>query len=202
MKFRSILAFMAIIIGLSAQAQGDKKLNKYMSVIISGHMDTVSAFSFDKTTPKKAGWGIIYNSFTKAFISNGFPVVEKASTAYAHQYNVVLDYEYHGTQFSNLRGQIIDVSNGSQIIGTFVYEKKFEVDDIAAGLATNLKSNNPVVQKDAIKRETVKTEESQQNTQQPRSKEVRLKELKDLYEKQLITKEDYDKAKQKILDEK
>lgn len=200
MKLKHLLALACIVIYVSASAQGERKLNKYLAVTISGKLDTVSAFSFDKSTPRRTGWGIIYNAFTKAFISNGFPVVEKASAASAHTYNILIDYEYHGTQFSNLRGQIIDVSNGSEIIGTFTYEKKFEVDDIAGGLATNLKSKNPVIQKEEVKKQAAKTDDSQ-NTKQVRSKEDRLRELKDLFEKQLITKEEYDKAKQKILEE-
>jgi hypothetical protein len=200
MKLKNILVFIAILIYLPAFAQGDKKLNKYLEVFINGKLDTVTSFSIDKNTPKKAGWGIIYNSFTKAFISNGFPVTEKANASNAYTYNILIEYEYHGTQFSNLRGQIVDVSNASEIIGTFIYEKKFEVDDVANGLAANLKSKNPVIQKESIKKQSIITEESQ-NTQQPRSKEARLRELKDLYEKQLITKEDYDKAKLKILEE-
>lgn len=200
MKRKDLLVVMAILICTAASAQGDRKLSKYLTMNITGKMDTVSAFSIDKTTPKRAGWGIIYNAFTKAFISAGLPVVEKANAASLHSYNILIDYEYHGTQFSNLRGQIVDVSNGSQIIGTITYERKFEVDDIAGGIADNIKSRNPVIQKAEIRKENLAKEETQ-NTKQGRSKEDRLRELKDLYEKQLITKEDYDKAKQKILEE-
>ncbi|MBL0182686.1 MAG: SHOCT domain-containing protein [Chitinophagaceae bacterium] len=200
MKWKSLLAVMAIFIYVASFAQGDRKLSKYLTINISGKMDTVSAFSIDKNTPKRAGWGIIYSAFTKAFISAGLPVVEKANAASSHSYNIMIDYEYHGTQFSNLRGQIVDVSNGSQIIGTITYEKKFEVDDISSGIADNIKSKNPVIQKAEIKKDNLVKEETQ-NMKQGRSKEDRLRELKDLFEKQLITKEDYDKAKQKILEE-
>lgn len=200
MKLKNLFTLIALLACTWALAQGDKKLTKYLNVMITGKMDTVSSFSIDKTLPKKAGWGIIYSAFTKAFISSGIPVVDKASAAYDHSYTLIMDYEYHGTQFSNLRAQIIDVSNGSQIIGTVTYDKKFEVDDLAGGIADNLKSKNPVIQKGEMRKEAVKTEEPQ-TTQQPKSKEARLRELKDLYEKQLITKEEYDKAKQKILEE-
>ena len=160
----------------------------------------VSSFSIDKTLAKKAGWGIIYSALTKAFISSGFPVVERSSATGTHSYVVIIDYEYHGTQFSNLQGQIVDVSNGSQIIATFSYDKKFEADDLAGGIADYLKSKSPVIKRGEIRKETVAKDETQ-NTKPGRSKEDRLRELKDLYDKQLITKEDYDKAKQKILEE-
>ena len=60
-------------------------------------------------------------------------------------------------------------------------------------IAEELKNNNFIY-------EEVKKNEIQNNTPK-RSKEARLKELKDLLEKELITKEDYESAKQKILDE-
>ena len=60
-------------------------------------------------------------------------------------------------------------------------------------IAEELKNNNFIY-------EEVKKNEIQNNTPK-RSKEARLKELKDLLEKELITKEDYERAKQKILDE-
>lgn len=200
MKKNNLLVLLTLLLCVSASAQGSRKLDKYLSVTISGKLDTVSAFSIDKSTPKRAGWGIIYNAFTKAFISSGFPVVEKANAASAYSYNILLDYEYHGTQFSNLRGQIIDVSNGSQIIGSITYDKKFEADDLAGGISDYIKSKSPVILRGEIRKEAVAKEETQ-NAQGPKSKEARLRELKDLYEKQLITKEDYDKAKQKILEE-
>jgi hypothetical protein len=58
---------------------------------------------------------------------------------------------------------------------------------------------------DEFKKEVFKNDKTnknkQQSTQPGKSKEIRLRELKDLLEKELITKEDYERAKQKILDE-
>jgi len=54
--------------------------------------------------------------------------------------------------------------------------------------------NNEFIYKAAKKNET-------QINLTRKSKEVRLRELKDLLEKELITKDDYERAKQKILDE-
>lgn len=51
-----------------------------------------------------------------------------------------------------------------------------------------------------LKKEDIKSEDIPTNVVK-KSKEVRLRELKDLFEKELITKEEYDKAKQKILAE-
>ncbi|HRI24883.1 MAG TPA: SHOCT domain-containing protein [Ferruginibacter sp.] len=199
MKKTYLLIVLVILAAASATAQGSRKLDKYLNILITGKLDSVSSFSIDKTLAKKAGWGIIYNAFTKAFISNGLPVAERTATMPLHSYALIIDYEYHGTQFSNLRGQIVDLGNGGQIIGTVTYERKFEVEDLTAGIAENIKGRNPVVYKAAPRKESVAAEP--QSSQQPKSKEARLRELKDLYEKQLITKEDYEKTKQKILEE-
>lgn len=51
-----------------------------------------------------------------------------------------------------------------------------------------------------LKKENINSEKFQSNVIK-KSKEARLRELKDLFEKELITKEEYEKAKQKILDE-
>lgn len=51
-----------------------------------------------------------------------------------------------------------------------------------------------------LKKEEINKKEIQPSPSK-RSKEVRLRELKDLFEKELITKEEYERAKQKILDE-
>lgn len=200
MKRLPLLVVIILLASAQLAAQGTRKLDKYLSITVTGKIDTVSSFSIDKTLTKKAGWGIIYNAFTKAFLTNGFPVVERASAGASHSYAIIIDYEYHGTQFSNLRGQVVDLGNGSQIVSTIVYERKFEADDLAAGIAGYFKDKNPVIVKAEPKKETVAAT-ADNAVQQPRSKEARLRELKDLYEKQLITKEDYDKARQKILEE-
>ena len=64
-----------------------------------------------------------------------------------------------------------------------------------------MKSKNPVIVKEEVikKADVVKSEP--QNTQAGKSKEERLRELKNLFEKELITKKEYEKAKQKILEE-
>ena len=103
-------------------------------------------------------------------------------------------------QYSDLRGQVIDVNKNSEVLGTFSYDGRFNPEDIAVAVASALKDKNPIIVKEEQKRlETVKDEP--QNTQIGKSKEERLKELKNLFEKELITKEEYEKAKQKILDE-
>lgn len=59
---------------------------------------------------------------------------------------------------------------------------------------------NEGLKKEVFKNDDIKKNEPQIN-QPLKSKEVRLRELKDLFEKELITKEEYERAKQKILDE-
>ena len=55
-------------------------------------------------------------------------------------------------------------------------------------------------EKKEVIKEVIK-ENQTQNTKPTKSKEERLVELKSLFEKGLITKEEYERAKQKILDE-
>jgi hypothetical protein len=103
-------------------------------------------------------------------------------------------------QYFDLRGQIIDINKNSEVLGTFSYDGRFNTDEIAVVIVSALKNKNPVIVKEEEKKvEIIKTEP--QTTQTGKSKEDRLKELKNLYEKELITKEEYDRAKQKILEE-
>ena len=103
-------------------------------------------------------------------------------------------------QYDNLRGQIIDINNNSEVIGTFIYDGRFETDDISSAIASAIKSKNPVIVKTEERKVDIKKTEPQ-NIQSGKSKEDRLRELKNLFEKELITKEEYEKAKQKILEE-
>jgi hypothetical protein len=67
-------------------------------------------------------------------------------------------------------------------------------------VASTLKNKNPVIVKEEQKKPEIIKNEPPSN-QSGKSKEERLKELKNLFEKDLITKEEYEKAKQKILEE-
>lgn len=203
MHYKTILMLAALIISCTVIAQGEKKLNKNFTFVVTEKLDTVAAFSIESRV-KRSGWGEFYGSLTQAFISKGFTVINKESLNSKHSFNIVIDYTRGFSagkmQYSDLRGQVIDVNKNSEVLGTFSYDGRFNPEDIAVAVASALKDKNPIIVKEEQKRlETVKDEP--QNTQIGKSKEERLKELKNLFEKELITKEEYEKAKQKILDE-
>ena len=80
------------------------------------------------------------------------------------------------------------------IIGVFNYDGRYELDNVAVAIASRFKAFISQINND--NQTTVPKKGAEAKT-----KEEKLKELKDLFEKQLINKEDYDRQKQKILDE-
>ena len=203
MKYKIILTLTAIIITCTVIAQGEKKLDKNFSFVITEKLDTVAAFSIEARV-KRSGWGEFYGALTQALISKGFSVINRENLNSKHSFNIVIDYGrgFSGSKmhYFDLRGQIIDVHNNSDVLGTFSYDGRFNPDDIANAIASSLKNKNlNIVKEEQKKTEVVKSEV--QSNQTGKSKEDRLRELKNLYEKELITKEEYEKAKQKILEE-
>ena len=105
-------------------------------------------------------------------------------------------------QFSDLRGQILN-STGSETIGTFVYDGRFNPEDISVAIASKLKEIKPLIVKEeevSTKQNITKDTPSDEPTKST-SKESRLSELKRLYEKGLISKEEYESARKKIIEE-
>ncbi len=82
-----------------------------------------------------------------------------------------------------------------------MYDGRFDTDDISNAIASALKNRNPIILKEEEIKQDSKSSSVSQSAQAGKSKEERLRELKDLFEKQLINKEEYEKAKQKILEE-
>ena len=203
MKYRLILTVTAICICFASIAQSERKLNKNFSFVITGKLDTISSFSIGYSV-KRSGWGEFYGSLTQALIAKGFKVNSQGYAASSHSFKINIDYSrgfFAGSmQYENLRGQIIDTKN-SDVVGTFMYDGRFETDDISNAIASALKNRNPIIVKEEEIKQDIKQPPVSQNTQTGKSKEERLRELKDLFEKQLITKEEYDRAKQKIIEE-
>ena len=197
-----ILTFTATLLCLTIMAQGERKLNKNFSFVLTGKLDTVASFSIEQRA-KRSGWGEFYGELSQALIANGFSVIGNDYIS-KHSYSILIDYGRSFSagkmQYSHLSGQIIDLSNKSEVIGTFTYSKRFEVDDISKAIASALKNNNPIIIKEEAQQKTTQKIEPQSLNSQ-KSKEDRLKELKTLFEKELITKEEYDRAKQKIIEE-
>ena len=192
MKQRIILIFTAIVICFSVMAQGERKLNENFSFRLA-KLDSIGSFSIEQRSSKGA-WGNFYNALTEAFIANGFRVVAKEKLVSKYSYRIVIDYDRETTgsrtQYSNLSGEIVDVNNNSEVVGTFSYHKRFEIEDISNAIATKLKSKKPII----VKEET-------NNTISAKSKEERLLELKNLFEKGLISKEEYENARRKLIEE-
>ena len=184
-------------------AQSERKLSKNFTFVTTGKLDTISSFSIGYNI-KRSGWSELYGSLTQALIAKGFKVNSQGNSTSLHSYKINIDYSrgfFAGSmQYENLRGQIIEPLN-SEVVGTFSYDGRFDTDDISNAIANAIKNKNPVIIKEEEVKNEPKVTEIAKNPQTVKTKEDRLRELKDLFEKELITKEEYEKAKQKILDE-
>ena len=196
-----------MIICFTVAAQGEWKLNKNFKFVITGKLDTIASFSIEQRV-KRSGWGEFSGALSQAFIAKGFPVINKETMNTKHSFKIIIDYGRgffaSKMQYFDLRGQIVDINQNSEVLGTFSYDGRFDPDNIAVAIASTLKDKNPVIVKEEEKKEVIKEvvkENQTQNAKPTKSKEERLIELKNLFEKGLITKEEYDRAKQKILDE-
>jgi len=170
-------------------AQDAKKMKKHLKVTYTSNFDKTASISFDHTNPDKHGFDDISTAFKNAFISQKFTVNSNP------QYILTMDYKYgyvisqYRMQYSNLTAQILDFKNNKTVVATIVYDGKFELNPVAEAVATELmKAATP-------------TSSEKQNTSKPKSKEEKLIELKGLFEKQLITQEEYEREKAKILAE-
>lgn len=130
-------------------AQGERKLSKNFTFAVSGKMDTVASYKITQRA-KHSGWGELYGSLSQSLITKGFKVINEGYTS-PHSYTIVIDYtrgfSASKMQYSDLRGQILN-SRGSEIIGTFVYEGRFNPDDISEAIALKLKEIKPLIVKE------------------------------------------------------
>ncbi len=170
-------------------AQDAKKMKKHLTVAYTSAFDKTGSISFDRTNPEKHGFDDISVAFKNAFVSQKFTVSDNP------QYILTMDYKYgyvisqYRMQYSNLTAQVLDLNNNKTVVATIVYDGKFELAPVASAVATEL-----------MKAPTA-TNQEKQNKVKPKSKEEKLIELKALFEKQLITKEEYEREKAKILAE-
>ena len=159
MKYKIIFALTAIMISCSVIAQGEWKLDKNFSFVITQKLDTIASFSIE-TRVKRSGWGEFYGSLTQAFIAKGFPVINKENLNSKHSFSVIIDYGRgffaSKMQYFDLRGQIIDINNNSEVLGTFSYNGRFNTDNISVAIASALKNKNPVIVKEEEKKVDIK----------------------------------------------
>lgn len=191
-----LLLLACTICHTSSFAQSPRKIKKNLSILVLGNFDPGYVFSFEREYPDKQGWPPIEKNFREAFTYLGLKV---DSTPSSHRYSLVMDYFYgyiknaYHKRYKNLVGKIIDVDNPSKPIATLHFNGRYDnailSDTIAARIGQLVKAQQ----------NNASTFQSAQSS--ARSKEDRLTELKHLLEKGLITKEDYEAQKTKILNE-
>lgn len=192
---KSLLIIIGIaLITTTTFAQDAKKMKKHLTVNCTASFDKTASISFDRTNPDKHGFDKISEMFKNAFISQKFTVKDNS------QYVLTMDYKYgyvialYRMQYSNFTAQILDMNNNKTVVATIEYDGRFELKPLAEAVAAEL-------QKTITPKISATTNPEKQSTSTPKSKEDKLLELKNLYEKQLITKEEYEKEKAKILAE-
>lgn len=209
MKYKITLVLLTIFVSLSVLAQGEKKLSKNFSFVITGGLDTISSFSIEQRV-KRSGWGEFSGALTQSLVSKGFRVINNGKSN--HSFKIIIDYGRgffaSKMQYFDLRGQIVDVNNNSEVLGTFAYDGRFEPDNIGEAIALRLKDRNPTIVKEdvliEISKDEIKNDPKDNETtngQPTKSKEDKLAELKNLFDKNLISKEEYDRARRKIIEE-
>jgi len=173
-------------------SQDAKKMKKHLTVAYTSSFDKTASISFDRTNPDKHGFDDISSAFKNAFISQKFTVSDDP------KYILTMDYKYgyvisqYRMQYSNLTAQVLDLRNNKAVVATIVYDGKFELKPVAEAVAAELqKATIPLAASNSEK----------QNASKPKTKEEKLVELKNLFEKQLITKEEYEREKAKVLSE-
>lgn len=182
------------LLSINSFGQNAEKMKQHLTVKLTDKFDKTATISFDHTVPGKHGFDEISSSFKNAFASHNFTIKENS------QYVLRMEYKYgyviamYRMQYSNLTAQILDLNNNKTIVATIIYDGRFELDPVANAIAVELSkaatlniSTTPVAKK--------------QTSPTSKSIEEKLIELKNLFEKELITQEDYDKQKAVILAE-
>lgn len=200
MKARIILVCIALAFCFTAFSQDEKKMNKHLTVFVSVKLDSKAPIKFDRLNPDKHGWDKVVQSFTSTFLANGFNVVDTKTSSKDSGYSLIMDYDYgyvialYRMQYSNLKGKIVDLSNNSVVVGTFAYDGKYELENVSNAIAAKTKTYVVVSSPDLQKKDP-------KNNPVQKSKEEKLRELKDLFDKNLITKEEYEREKKRVLEE-
>lgn len=201
MKIIFSLIISTFLFSNSTFCQNSRKLEKYLIVTTVDSFDSTYPIYFERKNPNKHAWETVSNYFKKAFTSYGFTVLNAMpnETERSSKYIIILDYVYeyaiarYKWQHSNLTGQIVDMNNPSIIIGTINYDGKYNPSELSEGIAARLKSITRKIH--------ISNSNSKKTKTQVKSKEERLQELKGFFEKELITKEEYEAEKKKILSE-
>ena len=191
-----ILSAFLLFINFSIYSQDEKKLDKYLKVFVNKEFNANQTISFELKNPGKGGWEQASLYFKNAFVSHGFSVVD--SKAGNPKYTIIVDYAYfyliyaYKMQYAKLAGSIVDNENNLEVVGTFTYQEKFDLDALPDVIASKLSKH--------VSSNTNTPKETNINFPS-KSKEDKLREVKLYYEKELITKDEYEEQKRKILSE-
>jgi hypothetical protein len=203
MRIKNILIFSLLIVSASTFAQDAKKMAKNLSVTPTEQFDKTAPIFFDRKNPEKHGFEDISAMFKNAFIKEKFTVKENP------RFLLLMDYDYgyvisgYRFQYSNLTAEVVDLNNNKTVVATIVYKGRFEIDAVADAVAaelakTNIPANSKTTKTEVSQNETLITPAQKTIT---KTKEEKLVELKQFYDKQLITKEEYQEQKKKVLAE-
>ena len=186
----TLLFASAIVFG-----QSKKEFAKHLSIFTTAKFDKQYEITFEKKNPDKHGFDKFEDGFTETFKKNGFIVVPNSSfSGNRGKYKIIIDYDYgyliyaYKMQYSNLKADIVDVST-SETVGSITFNDRFNIKETGDKISEILQSK------------ALPKVETQPVTKTPKTKEERLRELKDLFEKNLITQQEYDTQKKRILEE-
>ena len=194
MKSKSALALIFLIFSSCALAQNSKELRKDLIVLTTSKFDSRGMIFFERKNPKKHGWDKVNSVFSETFSLAGFNVAKTPSTK--SKYIFLIDYDYgyliaaYKMQYSDMKGEILDTENNLEVVGSFSFHGRYNNDNVAEAMAINLKNKT-----------SVNITKEEQVNKVKKSKEDKLRELKELFEKELISKEEYETSKKKILEE-
>lgn len=123
-------------------AQNQKKLDKHMTYFVNKSFDPTAPIAFDKKNPDKHGFEKVSGAFELAFTAEAFKVKPPVAKP---RYLVVIDYDYgyaianYKMQYSNIKAQVLDLENNSEVVGGFTYIGRYENDVVAQAMAEKFK---------------------------------------------------------------
>ncbi|MES2592334.1 MAG: SHOCT domain-containing protein [Bacteroidota bacterium] len=184
-------------------------VGSFTNALASKGLKTISSTSIsNKTEIEESKIKTENSTDKKTSISNTNYVKSKYLFTIQYSYVSSMDHAVQGmrrgtVQCKNFTGQIVDLNNDSEVIATFSYSGNFDMDAVAQAVAEKLNAAKTTDSPKIIVTDTskVSTPTITPTKATPKTKEEKLIELKQFYEKQLITKEEYEDQKKKVLAE-
>jgi hypothetical protein len=188
---------------ISIQTSGIDKggaVGNFTNTLVSYGFKTISATAHSNKTEIDESKTKTENKTDKKTTISNFNYV-KSNYLFTIQYTWAYRVPGNEIQCKNFTGQIVDLNNDSEIIATFSYPGNFDMVALAMAVADRLNSVKLKVVLPSNEQALPVEEKSNilQPKNQVKTKEEKLIELKGFYEKQLITKEEYEEQKKNIL---